>query len=361
MNQIALIAPNSRLPLEADIARQFGLDAPKWKVLIDQIFPAAKTTDAILLAMSYCNARGLDIFKKPVHIVPMWSSTKRAMVETVWPGICEIRTTATRTGEYAGMDEVVWGPMVTKTFSGVVEEWTEDEGRRVKRAVKKSVEVSFPEWASVTVYRIVKGVRCPFNTKLWWIETYGTVGKTDIPNDMWIRRTRSQFDKCLEAAALRKAFPEETGNTYVAEEMEGKVIDAGGVDVPAPKQPPVPPSLSQPLKPQPMPPLKQVAPPTPPYEDVDPETGEVIEDEGEEEGEEEDDASFDEAGALARPTADQLLSKMDAAMKKAKTDEQVQAVWKEHDLPATFVKMGDAAHAVIAKALYKKHLNRVLK
>ena len=36
---------------------------------------------------------------------------------------------------------------------------------------------------------------------------------------------RGQLDKAAEAAALRAAFPEELGNDYAAEEMEGQVID----------------------------------------------------------------------------------------------------------------------------------------
>ena len=41
---------------------------------------------------------------------------------------------------------------------------------------------------------------------------------------MWQQRPYGQLGKCAEAAALRKAFPEEIGNDYTAEEMEGKVI-----------------------------------------------------------------------------------------------------------------------------------------
>jgi hypothetical protein len=56
---------------------------------------------------------------------------------------------------------------------------------------------------------------------------------------MWRRRTRGQLDKCAEAAALRAAFPEELGNDYSAEEMEGQVIDHAPPppDVDEPKAP----------------------------------------------------------------------------------------------------------------------------
>ena len=109
MNAIAQIQP-SRLPIAPAVAKEFNLQPTEWRVLVDQIFPAAKSVEAVMMALAYCRKRNLDIFKKPVHIVPMWSSAKKQMVETVWPGIAEIRTTAARTGEYAGIDEVEFGP-----------------------------------------------------------------------------------------------------------------------------------------------------------------------------------------------------------------------------------------------------------
>ncbi len=212
---IARLAP-SRLPIVGAIAKEFDIDANQWRVLVDQIFPNAKTVEAIGMAVSYCRARKLDIFKRPVHIVPMWSSVLGRMVETVWPGISEIRTTAHRTGEYAGIDAVQFGEDITADFEGFT-------GRNGDERIAKTV--TFPEWASVTVYRWVKGQRVGFNALVYWEETYATIGKTEVPNDMWAKRPRGQLMTCVEAAALRMAFPEELGNTYAAEEMEGRTIE----------------------------------------------------------------------------------------------------------------------------------------
>ena len=235
MNAIAQIQP-SRLPIAASVAKEFSIQPAEWRVLVEQIFPNAKTVEAVTMALSYCRARNLDIYKKPVHVVPMWSSALGKMVETVWPGIAEIRTTAARTGEYAGIDEVQFGPMVERTFTGQT-----GSGNRAETITKV---VTFPEWASVVVYRFVKGQKIAFHTKIFWEETYASVGKSDVPNDMWARRPRGQFDKCVEAAALRKAFPEEVGSMYAAEEMEGRVIDhdAGAKAAPQPPKPPAPPA-----------------------------------------------------------------------------------------------------------------------
>jgi len=216
-NNVPALAP-SRLPISPAVAKEFEIGPTEWRVLVDQIFPAAKSVEAVMMALAYCRKRNLDIFKKPVHIVPMWSSAKRAMVETVWPGIAEIRTTAARTGQYAGIDAVEFGPMVERTFSG------QTGGNNTEIVTKK---VNYPEWASVVVYRITAGVKCAYHAKVYWEETYATMGKSDVPNEMWGKRPRGQLDKCVEAAALRKAFPEELGNVYAAEEMEGREIVEG--------------------------------------------------------------------------------------------------------------------------------------
>jgi phage recombination protein Bet len=205
----------SRLPLLPAIAKAYSIEAPDWRVLVEQVFPSAKSVDAILLALAYCKKRNLDIYKRPVHVVPMWNSALGKMVETVWPGIAEIRTTAMRTRDYAGIDEVVFGPDRTEQFTG-----TTHKGDKLQKSV------TFPEFASITVHRLDRGgVPRAYRAKVFWKETYATIGKTDVPNDMWESRPYGQLEKCVEAAALRKAFPEELGSQYAAEEMEGRTID----------------------------------------------------------------------------------------------------------------------------------------
>jgi phage recombination protein Bet len=219
---VAIFAP-PRLPFHDAIKQRFGIDRGAWKVLTEAIFPAAKTPDAIVMALSYCKARSLDIMKRPVHIVPMWSSAAGNMVETVWPGISELRTTAFRTGNYAGCDEAEFGPITEYTFKGRVKEWVKGKDEWNDKVVK----VDVPEWCRITMYRALMGQRCKFvGPKVKWLEAYATIGfKSDLPNDMWQTRSEGQLEKCAEAAALRRAFPEEIGNELTAEEMQGRVID----------------------------------------------------------------------------------------------------------------------------------------
>lgn len=214
--EVAQIDP-PRLPYHPGIQERFNLGVGEWKALTDAIFPSAKSTNSVIIALNYCKARGLDPFKKPVAIVPVWDSKAKRNVETVWPGIGELRTTAHRTGNYAGMDAPVFGPLITSTFTGKIKQnggW-----------VKAEKTVTYPEFVTFTVYRMVAGVRCPYVATVFWIETYGTQGGSDIPNRMWEDRPRGQLLKCGEAAALRMAFPEEIGNEYSAEEMEGRKVE----------------------------------------------------------------------------------------------------------------------------------------
>lgn len=219
---IAIVAP-PRLPYHPAIEERFGVDKAQWKALVEAIYPAAKTTDGVILALSYCKARKLDPFKRPVHIVPIWDDVKKKMVESVWPGINELRTTAFRTGQYGGRNEAAFGPVMKETVG--------------------KVEMEYPEWCQVTVYRMLGGERLPFpGPRVYWRETYAKRKRDDYsPNSMWQQRPYGQLDKCAEAAALRAAFPEEVGNEYTLDEaprvrdMGNLEPDASGAYAPVPR------------------------------------------------------------------------------------------------------------------------------
>lgn len=228
MNQLAKTNGNgnhvpaiieARLPCSPEAARQYGIEPGQWRVLVESVWPSAQSADAVFLALDYCRSRKLDPFKRPCHIVPMWNSTLRKNVETVWPGISDIRTTAARTTEYAGADETIFGDEITETFEG-----------KTHQGEKLSASVTFPSWARITVYRIIKGQRVPFpGPRVIWKETYSQTKGTPVPNARWQRAPYQMLEKCAEAAALRKAFPEELGSVYAAEEMEGRPIEADAV------------------------------------------------------------------------------------------------------------------------------------
>lgn len=193
--------PPPRLAYHPAIEERFGVTKAQWKALVEAIFPLAQSTDSIILALSYCKARNLDPFKKNIHIVPIYNGQLNRMVDTIWPGIGELRTTAFRTGQYAGRGDTIFGPDVKEKIG--------------------SVEITYPEWAQVIVKRLVDHSPVEFaGPRVYWKETYSATSRKDpSPNSMWQRRPRGQLDKCAEAAALRAAFPEELGNDHTDDEI----------------------------------------------------------------------------------------------------------------------------------------------
>ena len=180
------------------------------QVLQNSLYPGAKH-DSVLMVINYCSSAGLDPMQKPVHIVPM--NVKNAQTnsyewrDVIMPGIGLYRIQADRSGSYAGMSEPEFGEMITQDFIN-------KNGQ--------TVTASFPEWCKITVQKLIGDRLVGFTAKEYWIENYATdSGKSTAPNAMWLKRPRGQINKCCEAQALRKGWPE-IGAQPTAEEMEGK-------------------------------------------------------------------------------------------------------------------------------------------
>jgi len=106
---------------------------------------------------------------------------------TAQVGIDGFRLSAQRAGGYAGSDDAVFDT---------------ESGR--------------PGRASVTVYRMVSGQRCPFVGTARWAEYY----PGDTLGARWQKMPFTMLAKCAEALALRKAFPQELAGLRTEEEME---------------------------------------------------------------------------------------------------------------------------------------------
>jgi phage recombination protein Bet len=175
-------------------------------ILTGSLYPGANR-QSVKLVLGYCKAAGLDPMQKPVHIVPMWDSKAGQMRDVVMPGVGLYRTQASRTGNFAGQTEPEFGPMITMKVGGV--------------------EITYPEWAKVTVKKTLSnGTVAEFTAVEYWVENYAVKGgkeKSIAPNAMWSKRPRGQIAKCAAAQALRLAFPE-MGAQPTAEEMEGKTM-----------------------------------------------------------------------------------------------------------------------------------------
>jgi phage recombination protein Bet len=224
--QALMVVQPPRLPMPVEAEREHALSLPRWRALVDAVFPSAKSVSGVLLALDYCKSRNLDPFKRVVHIVPMWSTKLGREVETVWPGIGEVCTTASRTGIWAGTDECQFGKVERREFRAEVQK----EGRNGKDpySVAASCPVmEFPDWAQITVYKIVQGQRVAFvGPKVRFMETFSGQKGLRVPNDRWQLAPYQMLEKCALAASLRRAFPDELGDEWTAEEMAGKETHA---------------------------------------------------------------------------------------------------------------------------------------
>lgn len=222
---------NAITKFETNIPALLMPESELLSVLRSSLYPGAKD-ESIKLVIGYCKAAGLDPMLKPVHIVPMTVKTGQQNQygddiyekrDTIMPGIGLYRIQAARTGEYAGMDKPVFGPMKELEYRRKVVNWVDQpNGKRKPVTTYVDAVIEYPEWVEITVYRLVGGVRCPFTAVEYWLENYATAAKNvDAPNEMWERRTRAQLCKCTEAQALRRGFPE-IGSAPTADEMEGR-------------------------------------------------------------------------------------------------------------------------------------------
>lgn len=223
-NQVATIQP-PRMKMPANVAEEYALNEDSWRALVDAVFPSAKTVGAVTMALAYCKKNHLDIFQRPVHIVPMYVNGRS--IESVWPGIAQLRIVAQRQESYAGYDECEFGPMVENVqFKG-----------KARGANNSSYDVnatvSYPEWAQFTVYKMLHGQRIPLKgPKVYWLEAFANKASLSgkCPNEMWQQRPIGQLEKCAEAAAWRRAFPDVLGNEYAMEEMEGRDLSEGAIE-----------------------------------------------------------------------------------------------------------------------------------
>ena len=107
------------------------------------------------------------------------------MRDVVMPGIGLYRTWAARSGQYAGMSEPEFGPVVDDPKRG-----------RYPRVVPESPSAG---WL---------GTRHEFTAKEYWIENYAAKKRgDDSPNAMWSKRPFGQLAKCTEARRCARPSP----------------------------------------------------------------------------------------------------------------------------------------------------------
>jgi len=142
--------------------------------------------------VDYCvkvsNALRLRPILKQIHFLKNEDKNGKVSITNI-TAIDGLRLAAQRTGEYAGSDDAIF------------------EYDTSGRAIKK---------ATVSIYRIVNGIKCAFTASARWDE-YCPAGNKAF---MWNKMSHVMLSKCAEAQALRKGFPAELSSLYVDAEMD---------------------------------------------------------------------------------------------------------------------------------------------
>ncbi len=203
-----------RIPYPTDFAGPRNMTKQQWGVLINTTFPTANNMMSILNAWDLAHVKGLDVFSGHVAIVSqrrkvdgVWTD-----VESCWLTVKALIYLAHRTGSFAGIDPVQFGPTVTRNYDG----FTRDEGGQNK---KDTTTIQVPEYAVATVYRFVNGIRCAFSDTIFFDEMVAI--SQGVPNAIWRKKPALMLAKCAKSSALRLGFAE---CDYSADEMDGQDV-----------------------------------------------------------------------------------------------------------------------------------------
>jgi phage recombination protein Bet len=138
-------------------------------------------------AFAVANRLGLDPMRKQIQFIRF---EKGSPIEP-YISIGGLEAIAARSGDWAGVD------------MPVIE--TDDSGQLVA--------------VSITVYRIVHGIRCPFSTRVLFNEFAKKRNDGQLRNT-WATMGTHMLEKVALANAIRMAFPEEVSELYVEEEVD---------------------------------------------------------------------------------------------------------------------------------------------
>ena len=139
-----------------------------------------------------CHQHGLSPFKKEIYLVKYGGQYSTIV------GIDGMRAKASRTGLFAGRDDAKFDVQPDGSF---------------KTAAQLKAANSKPQTCTITVYRMIGGVRCPFTKTVVFTE-YCPANAAQ----KWGTMPFNMIEKCGEAAVLRMAFAEETAGLNIEEE-----------------------------------------------------------------------------------------------------------------------------------------------
>lgn len=156
------------------------------------------TDEEFEVFIAVCERRQMDPSKRHIYATKRWNTEQGKKVLSVEATIDGLRLTADRTGRYRGQTKTKWAGKDLRW----VEAWMETEP---------------PAAAMVGVWR--EGDLEPITAVAHFDEFAQRFSDGNLMA-VWGEKPRLMLAKCAEALALRKAFPEELGGLYTAEELD---------------------------------------------------------------------------------------------------------------------------------------------
>lgn len=178
--------------------------------------------EELLLFLHYCQKTGLDPFSKQIYMIERRTWNKSAKeweyTQTIQVGIDGFRVNAQRAAHRMGV-QIEYMPTV----------WFAQDGSRHEVWLDNDTP---PAAALVTVVKVTpEGLRLPV-PGLAKFESYAAYGvkkdrETGDVIDRWLQSQWAvmpdhMIEKCAEAFALRRAFPNDLGGLYIEEELQAQ-------------------------------------------------------------------------------------------------------------------------------------------
>lgn len=159
------------------------------------IVPMEASTQEVNWFLGQAKRTGLDPLGRQIYLI-LFGDGRGGKKPVIHIGIDGHLTIANRTGDYAGMDDPIYGPMLTGKY--------------------ETTEYQYPEWCTVTIYKMVHGQKVSFTDTCYWDEYYPG------PRGFKWRQGggRNQLSKCTKCKVLRQGFPNEFAGTYGTAEIE---------------------------------------------------------------------------------------------------------------------------------------------
>jgi phage recombination protein Bet len=154
------------------------------------IVPKDTPKAQILIFAQVCSEKNLSPFSKEIYLLGYGNKY------SIITGIDGFRSIAARTGELAGCDDAKFDLQPNGAYC---------------TAAQLAANNKLPTTCTITIYRVVAGVRCPFTHTAVFKEFSSSQQK-------WASMPFQMIAKVAESFALRKAFADATSGIHIEEE-----------------------------------------------------------------------------------------------------------------------------------------------